>query len=319
MQQAFISWARPLFYTQEDSLRWGWQLLFFMPIVGISTVLVDGPPFWMASQLGWMPPMGQPIEGLAWSAIVPLIIFRYLFMFAGLLTGVHLAQRWLRKDSLAGLGFRLAPGWGRELFLGCGLGVVMMAVSVGLSWLMGWYRPFGFAWEYHPWSLLLPSLVRSALPNIQAGLLEEVIFRGFLFQVLEERWNTRIAVITSSVLFAYLHLANAQQDYPTWMVLLSITVAGLSFSQAYLATRNLWLAIGLHFAYDWLITLVGEVGRGVQDAVLVATEVTGPPLFVGPQNAGVGIFDMAGLAVVAVIVYTVWMRGKGTVNESGRS
>lgn len=95
-------------------------------------------------------------------------------------------------------------------------------------------------------------------------------------------------------MFGLAHWGNPAPNYPVWMVLLSTALAGLVFALAWLTYRSLWLPIGLHFAHDWLIHLTGEVGRAPADALLVASKVSGPPLFQGPQSAGLGVLDLIG-------------------------
>lgn len=114
-------------------------------------------------------------------------VFRYLIPISAILLGFHLAQCWLRGESLGDLGLRFRTGWWREFLLGCGLAAVAMAIAVGLARLLGWYRPLGFAWEFVPASVFLPALVRNLLIQVQSGLLEEIEYRGYLMQVLERR------------------------------------------------------------------------------------------------------------------------------------
>ncbi len=302
---------RPIFFA-GDAWRWIWQILLYIPIVMFGTGLIVGPIVLFMLELGWLPPTRGPVVGW-WPTLI--VTFLYLVGLAAVVFTTHWAQIWLRRSSLGNLGLNLRAGWLRDLLLGCGLGALLIAISVSLSWLMGWYHPVGFAWQYRPLSELLPALVMSLLPNVQAGLLEEVAYRGYLLQVMLSRWNVPVAVLATSFLFALSHLANPEQDYPTWMVLVSLTVSGLVFAQAYLVRRTLWLPIGLHFAYDWLVSLVGEVGRGPEDAVFLVTQASGPPLLQGPHFAGMGLFDLIGLAVVALILWRLGRRPTGRASS----
>jgi hypothetical protein len=292
-------------FFDGDTWRWFWQLLLYIPLVGIGCAIIVGPFFALASAAGWLPPPMGTEQG--WLGLLTLSILRYLLLFVAFLFSTQFAQRWLRHSSLNELGLRFHRLGITEFLLGCGLGGLLISLSIVLSASLGWYHILGFAWQFRPASVIAPALLRSFWPNAQAGLLEEVVFRGYLLQVLEKRWGTLGAVGASSALFALAHLANAEQDYPSWMVFFSLTGAGIVFAQAYLLKRSLWLPIGLHFAYDWLIVLLGEVGQAPAEAVVLATRASGPSLLQGPRFAGLGVFDLVGAAVVILIL---WLIGK---------
>ncbi|MEM9007234.1 MAG: CPBP family intramembrane glutamic endopeptidase [Cyanobacteria bacterium P01_F01_bin.86] len=70
---------------------------------------------------------------------------------------------------------------------------------------------------------------------IGAPILEEFLFRGFLIHRWGTRWNPRIAVILSSILFGVLH------PNP-----IGLSVFGLALALLYLRSRSLGLAIVVH-------------------------------------------------------------------------
>lgn len=291
-------WRRVFF--EAGRWRWGWQLGLYGLLLVISVAALVGPIAWGLMRIGGLPPLGQPLRG--WPAALSLSLAQ-VALYTAVLGATHLAQRRLRGGrSLADLGLRLTWAGLGELALGIGLGALALAVSIGLASLAGWYRVLGPAWDFRPFSELGPAWLASFFNNVQPGLLEEVIFRGYLFAVLEARFNTRTAVAGSTVVFALAHLGSLSDDIPAWAALLSVGLVGGVLAQAYLARRALWLPIGLHFAWDWGISLLGSVGRPPATALLLATEVSGPAILQGPQGAGGGVFDLAGFALVALCV-----------------
>jgi membrane protease YdiL (CAAX protease family) len=77
---------------------------------------------------------------------------------------------------------------------------------------------------------------------------EEVLFRGILFRQIEERAGTWPALAVSASLFGLLHLIN---DPTAVGGALAIVAAGLMAGGAYVATRALWLPIGLHLGWNF--------------------------------------------------------------------
>ena len=74
------------------------------------------------------------------------------------------------------------------------------------------------------------------------------MFRGVIFRLLERGLGSSVALALLSVMFAAIHLLN-----PGASLMGAFVVAigsGVMFSCAYLLTRSLWLAIGLHWARD---------------------------------------------------------------------
>ncbi|QTR02783.1 CPBP family intramembrane metalloprotease, partial [Saccharothrix algeriensis] len=85
---------------------------------------------------------------------------------------------------------------------------------------------------------------------------EEVLFRGVLFRITEERAGTAVALVLSSLIFGLTHSVNAEATL--WGVLSIALTGGVLTTAAYVATRSLWLPIGLHFA--WNFTHAGIFG-----------------------------------------------------------
>ncbi len=89
--------------------------------------------------------------------------------------------------------------------------------------------------------------------------MEEVLFRGVLFRILEERTGTVIALVVSSLLFGMTHIVNTNATL--WGALSIGLTGGAMLAAAYVVTRSLWFPIGLHFA--WNFTHAGVFGIAV--------------------------------------------------------
>ncbi len=88
------------------------------------------------------------------------------------------------------------------------------------------------------------------------AVVEETLFRGVLFRIMEERTGTVVALVVSSVLFGLTHLVNVNASL--WGTLAIALTGGTLTTAAYVVTRSLWLPIGLHFA--WNFTHAGIFG-----------------------------------------------------------
>ena len=148
-----------------------------------------------------------------------------------------------RPWATAGFGRRGLPELGGGFLLGAGL----LAVGIGIYAALGEYRISAVT----PGALVLVPLAL----YLCVGVFEETFFRGYLFQTLEGRWGSGVALGASSLIFGLLHLINPTPGLtplqhlrgPLFLCL----EAGLPLGAAYLLTRRWWLPIGIHWAWDY--------------------------------------------------------------------
>ena len=149
--------------------------------------------------------------------------------------------RKLDRRSFRSYGFA-APKAGKRQF---GFGVLVGLGALGL--LVGVWSALG-VWRVNI-TPNLPKLwltVIGFLPiAILVGVLEELVFRGFILQHLMP-CSKALAVIASSALYAVVHLKAATLDLAAWLELGGLFLLGGVLALSYLLTRQLYLAVGLH-------------------------------------------------------------------------
>jgi uncharacterized protein len=201
-------------------------------------------------------------------------IYYVVYLIVGVLVAYVIYRAYVRfveKRALTELSGTGAP---KELGIGMLVGFGLVSVIIGLLWLLGDYRITGVgAW----------AAVFVVLANDGAGaFVEEVLLRGVVFRISEEKLGTWVAIAISALLFALLHLSSANATV-TSAVVVGLE-GGVLLSAAYVLTRRLWFAIGIHFAWDFAQDYVFGVGRGVEG--LVRGWITGPALLSG-GSAGI--------------------------------
>lgn len=88
----------------------------------------------------------------------------------------------------------------------------------------------------------------AVLNSIFAGIMEELIFRGFLNRFIEAKTNKNKAVFISSLFFGMLHLVNIG-SYPLLYILLQVVYAfaiGVVFSVVFYKTKSILTCIIVH-------------------------------------------------------------------------
>ena len=137
-----------------------------------------------------------------------------------------------------------------------------MAGGVGV-----WLAAFSLALLYQlfitPYITQVPTLVEleEALARLSPlaqflfiavtpGICEEILFRGFAFRPLEEKWGPRWAILITALLFALVHM-DFIRLIPTFLL-------GLAFGYVSWKTRSIYPAMALHVLNNGLALLVLE-------------------------------------------------------------
>lgn len=144
---------------------------------------------------------------------------------------------------------RQRPQWSIIL----SLYALLMVLDSGLSAIMAAWGNNGSSFQLdsmeHGWRGLVYGLVSAC---VLAPVMEEFIYRGFLFQGLSRKTGFWIAALLSSLVFAVSHFYDL---YGT----ISVGLCGMATALAYFCSRSLTQAILLHAIYNLSITIPGWV------------------------------------------------------------
>lgn len=94
--------------------------------------------------------------------------------------------------------------------------------------------------------------------GIAAGFVEEMVFRGFILNLLEKRWNKRVAIIIPSALFGLAHIIGMDFSFSSCLlVLIAGTFVGIMFSLIAQTENSIWNSGIVHVL--WNIIILGGV------------------------------------------------------------
>ncbi|MCW4459911.1 CPBP family intramembrane glutamic endopeptidase [Microbacterium sp. MPKO10] len=184
-----------------------------------------------------------------------------------------------------------------------GAGIALFGAVIGLIALGGFYAINGLGSPANALGLL----------GFMAGaaVSEELIFRGILFRIVEEWTGTWIALVLVGLLFGLVHLLNANA---TLVGALAIAIeAGGMLTAAYIATRKLWVPIGLHFGWNLAASAIFSTelsGSGAPTGLLDAT-TAGPALLTGGDfGPEASVYAVAlGMLATAGFMWMAYRRG----------
>lgn len=278
-----------LLRNDDGQLRNGWWILLFMAI-------------FLASQLVYHP-VSKGLQQIGarkeWLSPLPVV-------FVLLVTWICMR---LRRQALSGVGLRLDATWLRQLLYGVAFGAVEMLAVAGSIFLAG-----GVRFELDP-ARGFAALAYGIWFFTWVAVLEELLFRGFVFQRLVDGIGAPTALLLAASLFTIAHWGNPGMEGSTlaWATIdngLGAILLGL----AWLRTGSLALPIGIHFGWNWTQgSLLGfDVSGLAQSGWLL------PHLLAKPQWLSGGAFgpeaSIFSVVVDAIAVLLLW-RWKGTARN----
>ncbi|HEY3453628.1 MAG TPA: type II CAAX endopeptidase family protein [Bryobacteraceae bacterium] len=83
---------------------------------------------------------------------------------------------------------------------------------------------------------------------------EEMIFRGYAFQLLIEKMGPYATVLPVGVIFGLTHMSN---PYSSALAVFNTILWGILLGYAFLRSHDLWLPLGLHFGWNAVLPLFG--------------------------------------------------------------
>ncbi len=173
-------------------------------------------------------------------------LFTILFLFAGMIV-----IEYARGGSFHTAGFPLDTKTLQEMMLAVVLG--MMPI-VGLIIVLSF---FDLAHISYCSTFPLSGIV----PIIMYAIIEELIFRGMIFQACIDRFSFAPTALLFSTIFATAHISNPSFDV---LSMINTFLAGLLFSFARYHMRSLWLPIVLHISWNCTLFMTGMTLSGLE-------------------------------------------------------
>jgi membrane protease YdiL (CAAX protease family) len=281
------------FFDESGRLRNGWWALIFLACVLVTTRLYT--------------PLSHGLQALGvakdWLHPAPV---------AMVLIATWICTR-LRREPLSSVGLRLDRRWAREFAWGSAIGLGGIALAAGLMLAIG-----GVRFELDP-ARSLGALTFGLYMFISVSFLEELLFRGFLFQRLVAGLGMWPAQLALAALFALAHWGNPGMEgaAKVWATI-DIALAAITLGLAYLRTRSLALPIGLHLGWNWAQGhLLGFGVSGIGITGWLHPVFQGMPTWItggkfGPEASLLGV--IADLAMLAVI--WKWPVAKFTASDA---
>ena len=242
--------------------------------------------------------------------IVAMVVFAtFLDELAGRLAagamGVFLAAvlanaltvRVYERGRLEDVGMGWGPSSQRHLLLGGAVGVGAGLLVAGALLVLGLA-----VWKPTPEAgFQMGRLLWVSVLLLFGAVGEELLFRGYGFQLLLHAAGPLWTIPISAAIFGWAHYGNIAASP---LGLINTGLWGLVLGYAFYRAGDLWLPIGLHFGWNWILPLLGANLSGFTFNLIGYTmEARGQELWSGGAYGP----EASLLTTVAAVALAVWL------------
>lgn len=255
--------------NEQHELRSGWKFIAYWLLFLLLTFIVF-----------------QPFPTAPQTQLERLVLNTLPFFPA--LAALIVMARFLDKVPIAAFGAGFHRHWTRHVLWGLAVsaGMLILGTLINAVW--------GITMVWSASGTSSRSLLITLVVLTMSAAQEELLFRGYPFQVLVKGIGAWPAILIMSIAFGTVHLLNPNA---TILGAINTILAGLLLSMAYLKTRSLWLPYGLHLGWNvGLGFVLGYPLSGIDIDSLWKTVARGPQWMAG------GLYGPEG-GLVATIVF----------------
>lgn len=218
-------------------------------------------------------------------------LFKGIIASIAVISAYKLFYRFIEKREVTEIS---SKGILKNLMIGTLIGVALQCLTVLVIYLTNGFKIV----SVNPISFIIIPLTVA----FTVAIFEEILIRGIIFRIMEEKLGSTIALITSALIFGALHLFN-----PNSTLMSGTCVAiegGLLMGTAYIYARNLWLPIAIHFAWNFMQSgIFGAITSGNEKAnSLLTTQMTGPELITGGSFGPEGTIQAIIFCSIAALI-----------------
>jgi membrane protease YdiL (CAAX protease family) len=232
----------------------------------------------------------------------PIVVVATLGTFAAAAVANAISLRIYERGQLVDIGLGWTAASRRNLSLGLLGGIVAGLVVLAGPILIRAADLEPIPNEHVHWG----SLIFLSIVLVFGAVGEEMLFRGYGFQVLVRAMGPFATILPVAVLFGLAHSANFGFGL---IALVNTTLWGVVLGYAFIRSGDLWLPIGLHFGWNWTLPLLGVNLSGF------TMEVTGYSLHwkIGELWSGGSYGPEGGLLTTAIVVALLFYLQKAPI------
>ena len=193
----------------------------------------------------------------------------------------------------------------KSLTIGIILGVLLQSLTILVIYLKGGYSIVSI----NPILFLVPPFAMA----FTSAIFEEIVMRGIVFRITEEKLGSYFALFISAILFGAMHLGNPNSSLTAALGL--AIQAGLLLASAYIYSRNLWFPIAIHFAWNFTQSAIfgANVSGNSISKTLITSKIEGAEWFTGGQFGPEGSIPATVFCFIVTIILLILSHKEGKI------
>jgi len=243
-------------YPTDLQISWSWAHFIVFVIFGfISLAVIQGVMAAMYMPHRRMTPkqleeylISKPQFAIGSMLIWYAAIFFFLYVTLSLLRG-HSFWETLGWRKLIPLQKEMPKNPLVYFFVGCGLSLVVALLTAGMKEPEN--TPIEELFKFRDTALLFV-----AMAVLVAPLVEETLFRGYLYPMFARSFGTTTAILVTGLLFGLMH--GAQLGW-TWGLVAMLTLVGIVFTLVRARTGTVLASFLMHLGYNSLISVIAII------------------------------------------------------------
>jgi len=230
-----------------------------------------------------------------------LMVLSGVILLGAILAASAITAHFFDHRPLSTVGVPLSRPWVWQILIGLLAGSITPTLFFGAAYMLGSAHVSRLPLDLHTVLIqTLPALVSTLLLAFH----EELLYRGYLLQLISQRTGRWVAAIITGVLFGLVHGGNSAAN-PQGLIFTGI--GGVLLAWLVMRNGSLWMAGGYHAGWNATASLV--LGLNVSGTVMpgawISTTLTGPRWISG-GSYGFESSLIAGLVEPVVLGALVW-------------
>lgn len=231
-----------------------------------------------------------------------LMLLSGVILLACILAASVFTLRLFEDRPLSSVGIPLSSPWLRETCIGLLVGSVPPVLFFLAAWKLGNAQVSRVPLDlHHVFTQTLPALGSILL----LALHEELVFRGYVMQLISQKAGHMVAALITGVLFGLVHSANSAAN-PQGLIFTAI--GGVLLALLVMRNGPLWMASGYHAGWNATAALVlGLTVSGTTTPGSWITTTLSGPRWISGGPYGFESSLITGLAEPVVLGVLVWL------------
>lgn len=225
------------------------------------------------------------------------ILIISVFNLSGTLLALWFVMRIIDKEKFINLGFAVKNRL-KDFFSGIGSAVLITSINFFTLLFINEISFQRVVFSIKNIGLLL-------IGFLFMSIAEEVFFRGYVLRNFMSSFNKYIALVLSSLLFAFIH---AFSPHISLLSFFNIFIASIFLGISYIYTKNLWFPVAFHFSWNLSQSLLGFNVSGINTFSFIRISIANNNILNGGNFGLEGSVFSLFLMIISIFVVNQYYR-----------